>query len=474
MTAGVTRQHEAALDAGLRTRFVELIRERFGLNLAGQQLAALDRAVEEVAVGSRCETPAALYRASTSGQPDLLLALATRLTVGETHFYRIGPQIDALRQTVLPELVATRAASRQLRLWVAGCSTGEEAYTLAILLREQPSTQQGWDIRLLATDINKAALETARRGSYSEWSFRDTPKEVRERYFVPEGKRWRLIEPVRRMVEFAQGNLADNPLRALDLGDGELDLILCRNVTIYFSPDAAQTLYNHFAAALAPNGWLILGPSDPPPLPHSVLQPVYLPGAILRRKTVTPAGAGHIKRPTPTNAYSGSMRSNPRVSTQPTKPRVERVRLSRLDRMAGRETDRAEQIGHLRALIRSDEQMALEHLERLTRAGTLDAESYLLLGMLYLDRGALQSALESLRRATFLDTDNALAHFSLAHAYRHLGHVDRARAAFIHARRLLSLLPGKDAVPDSDGLTVDDLRHAIDTQLSNLGNRHEI
>src|SRR5205823_9828547 len=114
---------------------------------------------------------------------------------------------EALRTVVLPEIVSREAARRRFRAWSAGCSTGEEPYTLAILLREQLLGQDAWDIRLLATDINEPALEVARRATYGQWSFRGTPEDVQRRYFTPDGQRWQLVEPIRRMVQFARLNL---------------------------------------------------------------------------------------------------------------------------------------------------------------------------------------------------------------------------------------------------------------------------
>jgi chemotaxis protein methyltransferase CheR len=223
----------------------------------------------------------------------LVEMLAARLTIGETHFFRIGPQIDALRTVVLPEIVKRRTAARQVNAWSAGCSTGEEPYTLAMLLREQLPPTAGWDIRLLATDINDRALETVRRATYGEWSFRGTPDPIRRRYFTPDGSHWRLVEPIRRMVRFGIMNLLADPIPSLGKGAApgqptrELDLILCRNVTIYFGAEAVRQVYRRFADALVDDGWLILGPSDPVPELPGPFEPVYLPGAVLWRRSAT-------------------------------------------------------------------------------------------------------------------------------------------------------------------------------------------
>jgi chemotaxis protein methyltransferase CheR len=197
------------LEPELRARYADLIAERFGLRLTANQLITLEEAIGEKLQETAYDTPDELYRAFAAGwRPELLESLAARLTVGETHFMRVRPQIEALRNVVFPDLIGRRAATRRLRLWSAGCATGEEVYTLAILLHEQFPATEGWNINFLASDMSDQALETARAGLYRAWSFRDTPQEFRNRYFTPENGRWRLDERIRRMVYFTHLNLA--------------------------------------------------------------------------------------------------------------------------------------------------------------------------------------------------------------------------------------------------------------------------
>lgn len=466
----VTQPHSSAmLDPMLEAGFVELIRERFGLSISYRQSAQLAQAVREVLPGSACETPDTLYRLFTAGHRlDLLDAVAARLTVGETHFYRVRPQIQALRDTILPELRAGRTDRRSLRIWIAGCSTGEEAYTVAMLLREQLPMLSEWNVRLLATDLNEASLVQARNGCYGAWSFRETPDDVRERHFVPEGKRWRLAEPVRRMVAFERVNLVDNPLRELGLQAGGIDLILCRNVTIYFHADATQELYRQFTAALAPGGWLVLGPSDPPPSPGGALQPVYLPGAVVWRKGKSGPEAEGASRPVPVRALPPvPRRPSPVQQSRPARPRP--ALLPAAPPPPGTQSG---ELDHLRVLAGTDRNEALVQAERLIQAGTLEPDVHLLAGMMHLDAGDLLPAVENLRRAAFLEPGNVLAHFTLGRAYAQLGYPERARVTFFHTRRLLATaedVPGLDG----DGLTIDDLRYAVEVQLGQLGSTGE-
>ncbi|HET8627163.1 MAG TPA: protein-glutamate O-methyltransferase CheR, partial [Thermomicrobiales bacterium] len=452
----------APLDAALRAAYLDLVEGRFGLRVAGHQLDDLDAAVADLLAQAGYPSARALWDALAAGtRDDLLERLAARLTIGETHFFRVGPQIAALRDTVLPDLLGRRAAERRLRLWSAGCSTGEEPYTLAILLREQLPAPEAWAIDLLGTDVSHPALAAARRAVYGEWSFRDTPEAIRERYFVREGRHWRLTDAVRRMVRFAHQNLAADGGPA---PGSDFDLIACRNVTIYFSAETTQRLYRRFAAALAPGGWLLLGPSDPVPESPGPLTPCYLPGAILWRRPLAgerpaaPAPARPAAAPAPRRQPAPAPKSV--VGARPHRPAVAAT-------PSAPPADAAEAVARVRELVAAGEPAAARDLAAgLAGSQPLATELHLLLGLLHLDAGAAEPALASLRRAVFLDGGHALAHASLGRAYLGLGDPARARAALLHARRLLAAEPGERAVPGGDGLTADDLRRAVEAQLA--------
>ena len=469
MSAANALLHRPSLEADLREAYIRLIEERFALRLTDHQARGLDEAVMQALANSDYRSPRELYGAFVGGEcRNLLVALVASVTIGETHFFRVRPQIEALRQVVLPELFGRRATERRLRLWSAGCSTGEEPYTLAILLREQLAAPDEWDIQLLGTDISLPALDAARRALYGEWSFRDTPDEVRQRYFRPEDKRWRLIEPVRRMVRFTYLNLAADPFPSLGPDGPSFDLVLCRNVTIYFSPEATRRLYRRFADALAPGGWLVLGPSDPIPEQPGSLEPVYLPGTVLWRRPI----ASRIPLPTARPTLAGQatrLSSIPRAG--PGRPGAPRPASPPPPSPPSpvRPNDALPDLEQVRILAHGgDRTAAREQAERLTRTRPLVAEAHLLLGMLYLDEGALEPAVESLRRATFLDAHNALAHFSLGRVYLQIGDHARARAALIHARRILAVVPDDQGISGGDGLVAGELRHAVEAQLASL------
>jgi two-component system CheB/CheR fusion protein len=185
--------------------------------------------------------------------------LFKELLIGVTGFFRDPPLWEAMRSTVLPALLAQAAGrpERNLRAWVVGCSTGEEAYTLAMLLREAlDAAPAGWTAQVFATDLNADAIQTARRGIYSAASAQAVPAALLARWFVPEGGGWRVSKVLREMVLFAHHDLLVDPPFT------RLDLVSCRNVLIYFRSALQQRLLPLFHYALQPGGFLLLGTSE--------------------------------------------------------------------------------------------------------------------------------------------------------------------------------------------------------------------
>ncbi len=188
-----------------------------------------------------------------------LSAVMDLLTVNETYFFREKRQLQAFREEILPELREKRRDVRRMRVWSAGCSTGEEAYTIAMLISES-GLFEGWDIEVLGSDINRRVLQTARRGVYRRNSFRATSDYHLQKYFepVPEGC-YRVKDDVRRLVTFCYINLLD-PGRSGFLG--RMDVIFCRNVLIYFDIPSRRKVVQGLYDALNDGGYLLLGHAE--------------------------------------------------------------------------------------------------------------------------------------------------------------------------------------------------------------------
>ncbi len=190
--------------------------------------------------------------------------LANHLSVGETYFFRERRSLEILEEEILKPLLRSRRENeRRLRIWTAGCCTGEEAYTIAIMLDRLIPDVKDWNITILATDFNPTFLRKAVVGIYGEWSFRDTPGWLRERYFSKsKGGRFEIHPRIRKMVSFSYLNFARDIYPSLSNNTSAMDVILCRNVMMYFSAEKAKQVVGNFYRALVDGGWLIVSPTE--------------------------------------------------------------------------------------------------------------------------------------------------------------------------------------------------------------------
>jgi len=189
-----------------------------------------------------------------------LAVLVDNLTTNETYFFRESPQLRAFAEEILPELRTTLADRKSLRIWSAGCSTGEEPYTIAMLLLESGTWWRDWQVEILGSDINQRVLHTARKGVYKKTSHRVSTPEMMKKYFIEEGKGdYRIIDAVRELVSFSYVNLLD-PFKTSLINN--MDVIFCRNVIIYFDRDAKKKVIESFHDKLRDNGYLLLGHSE--------------------------------------------------------------------------------------------------------------------------------------------------------------------------------------------------------------------
>jgi chemotaxis protein methyltransferase CheR len=189
-----------------------------------------------------------------------LAVLVDNLTTNETYFFRESPQLRAFSEEILPELREVLADRKVIRIWSAGCSTGEEPYTIAILLLESGDWWRDWQVEILGSDINQRVLHTARKGVYKKSAHRVTSPEMLEKYFIEEEKgNYRIADRVRELVSFSYLNLLD-PYKTSLISN--MDVIFCRNVIIYFDKEAKKKVIESFYEKLRKGGYLLLGHSE--------------------------------------------------------------------------------------------------------------------------------------------------------------------------------------------------------------------
>ncbi len=182
------------------------------------------------------------------------------ITVNETYFFREEKQLKAFAEEILPEILLEKEKlnTKTIRIWSAGCSTGEESYTIAIILDQQKNIK-GWDIDIFASDIAPKTIMKARKAIYTANSFRGVSEEIIKTYFVKENDKYRLIDSIKNMVTFGKLNIIDEKKLVLL---GEIDVIFCRNVLIYFDLEAKKKAISNFYNRLRKNGFLLLGHSE--------------------------------------------------------------------------------------------------------------------------------------------------------------------------------------------------------------------
>lgn len=208
------------------------------------------------------------------------------LTTNETYFYREPLQLDALAREILPALARERAADRTLRILSAGCSTGEEAYTIAVLVRDS-RLFEGWQVEISGCDISSRCVEHARAGVYGEHAFRNAEAEPMRRWFHLRDGKWVIDEAIKKMVRFGRENLLD-PRALASLAN--LDVLVCRNVMIYFDTPARKQVLRTFHEKLRDGGWLLLGHSESLINLTADFEIVHLQSDLVYRKPPRPGG----------------------------------------------------------------------------------------------------------------------------------------------------------------------------------------
>jgi chemotaxis protein methyltransferase CheR len=499
----------AKLNDDLYLCFRDLLLTRCGLDYPERKRADLAHGLNRVLTATRHQNLAALYADAIAGGP-AWDAIITHLTIGETYFFRNDAQFDALRDQIVPELLNRRAATRMLRCWSAGCATGEEPYSLAILLSELLPSDHSWNVGILATDINPAFLARAREALYGSWSFRETSTELRERFWIAEQGHWRLHPRIRRMVAFAGLNLAEPCYPAITNGTCALDMIVCRNVTIYFDAATTRQVVERFYRALAPGGWLIVGHAEPQASVYHQFEVHNFPNTVVYRKpldaplfAVDPAGevfnAGTrpilipgvqpgttlgslvaTALPAGPTARAPESETTSRLTQQPaqppTPPRHSAAELwpTIARRLAHRDAAGAEPL--LNELLRADP----SHIPALMALGQLYADradwvraqqqcmlvlardslcipAHYLLAQLHEHQQQFDAALAAYRRTVYLDRSFVPGMLGMANVWRRLGHAADAHRAYRNALQYLTTLPPTAAVPGTDDATVGDM-----------------
>jgi chemotaxis protein methyltransferase CheR len=462
----------------------EWIRARTGLTFptGRREPAAASLVIALGEEGSVAKTVSRLERDHVA-----LDELLAELTIGETYFFRHPEQFEVIRACILPQLLGDQRAP--LRVWSAGCATGEEPYSLAILLREAAAPIG----KIIGSDLSRARLAVARRGRYRKWSLRGVPTETIARYFQSAGTWYQLSPEIRAAVEFRYLNLVEDQYPSATAGIWGMDLILCRNVLIYLDRSAVARVARKLVASLSDHGWLFLGASDPSIADLAPVEVTVTEAGLAYRRigaeTSHPAGpmieparavppprevpiveaprpwAEVLITPSPPPAHSPGTEGTGEDNDSPLTPdQLQRLYWEqRYDAVAagsarllneGRHSERVHVL-LVRSLANQGDTTAAGHATvAALETHPESAELLYLHSVLLLEAKRAEEAVVAAKRALYLDSSLVVAHLAFADASIRIGDPVEARRALRNAERILSRSSPDEIVAASDGETV--------------------
>ena len=236
----------------------KLLKERSGLDLSAEKQYLVESRLLPLARKSGLEGISELVQRLKAGAEALTSEVVEAMTTNETFFFRDKIPFDHLRETVLPSLLQARANRKSLRIWSAASSTGQEPYSIAMLLKEKEPALSGWRVEIVATDLSQGVLEKSKAGIFSQFEVqRGLPIQLLVKYFTQMGELWQLNADIRAMVAHRQLNLLQDFSHL-----GKFDVIFCRNVLIYFDQDTKAAILERLAKTIEPDGFLMLGAAE--------------------------------------------------------------------------------------------------------------------------------------------------------------------------------------------------------------------
>ena len=439
--------------------------------------------------------------------------LASFLTIGETYFFREKKTLNYLEHEYLPELIKKRTGVNQyLKIWIAGCASGEEPYTLAIILSRIIPDLKDWNITIMATDINPNFIKKAKIGIYTKWSFRGLSETVKSQYFKKLDKgQYKIKESIKKMVKFSFLNIATDIYPSPDNNTENIDVILCRNVLIYFSPKGIEKVSNNFYKSLVKQGVLVVSLVEVSTLICNKFNALSYKGVTIYKKGASPSVVQkklvntnksitnennqlkldnkllQYKKTALKNAQARNLVQPKANNTkkQPSTKKVE-VQTSALSYkeilslfkaglfneveeqiktvLLNKQTDK---IAYIVLLARINiQKVNYEQAEKLCleaiKIDRINIEAHYLLATIFSEQGKMNEAIISLQKTLFLNPDFALGHFLLANIHLNNGDKSVSCKHLDNALKSLKKYNQNEIVDELDGLTAGKLSKMIE------------
>ena len=511
----------SVLPEEIRQRFKNFINSRTGLYFKDYDIKDLDTVISQRMRERKIGTILTYYNYLTTSEQkeEELRELLNHLTVNHTYFFRNEPQFNAFKDKILPEIIARRSSlvnrtnnerritndepiKPTLRIWSAGCSTGEEPYTIAMIMRDVIPDIENWDIQILATDVSDEALTAARKGIYGANSTQFVDAHHKAVYFTEKpgaehGKKYAINDDIKRMVSLGFFNLMDD-----DYPQG-FDVIFCRNVTIYFELETTIRVMSKFEQSLDKDGYFFIGYSETLQFISDKFKMVDWQDAIFYVKAHAAAArqerfVPRPKPPTPENidqilqnisiAQFEADKKDLKELKKPS-PRFDQALIEAIKAIHSKDYNHAlSLIEEARSLEKNAVEPyylaaeayvnqgrfneARENLKAALERNMMFAPAHYLFGSIYSEEGNKEEAEKSYRKSLYLDKEFSLSHFSLGNIYRETGKADSALREYRNALNILSKSKPYDILPYSGGFNVATLSSVCRNSIERLKAAH--
>lgn len=379
------------------------------------------------------------------------------LTIGETYFFRDSGQLNLLKNKLLPELLTNKRKTcdrkdkkPSLKIWSAGCSSGEEPYSLAILVKELVPDLNEWNISILGTDINPESIAKAEQGVYDSWSFRQVNPQLQKQYFYQRKMRWEVNEQIRKMVKFRCMNLFQEAFPNPANGTENIDVIVCRNVFIYFNYQAIATVLEKFYHTLTPGGYLIAGHTELHGQNLGKLQPKVFPESVVYYRSDLQVAASEITNLSQPNLLKQSFQKDTTI-----KPNCSVPNLNNPKNVTLAQSQSLKQMPNLADLAQSSQPLSqLSQAEKLFHSGEytkaiqaakqviehqpIHFDAHCLISQAWANLGNYKQAAEWCQQALQINNLSEKPYYILAHIAEEQGNIEQAKALF---KKIIYLAP---------------------------------
>lgn len=415
---------------------------------------------------------------------------AKHFTVGETYFFRDSNIFNLFETKIFPDLIKQRQSNgRFIRIWCAACCTGEEPYSLAILLDRMIPDIETWNILILGTDINPIFLKKAQQGIYKKWSFRATPEPIRRAYFTEDKEnQFKIIPKINKMVHFTCLNLIEDKYPSLINQTHSMDLILCNNVLIYFTKDKIKHTIHHLAESLIETGYLLVSALEVPYVQDEKLESHIMQSVTLFQKNSSPTKNIPPIQPIPLKKPSLLVPPTPKSKVEyfqkedtfksPKQVDNENVYsdlfqkgnydelIKKIEAKLTCEFDLPGNTALITLLARSyankgETEKAKKYLEQILQKDKLNPDLYFFYSTLLQELGQFSQAVAALKKALFLDQNHVISYYSLGNLLLSLGKIDEADRNFRNAMQLLEKMENSSFLIELGGITVGRLMEII-------------